>query len=1117
MGAFLIPSFATHIVGGELNYKCLGNDRYEISLTVRRDCNLGQAAFDDPASIGVFDGNGVLQTTLFLGGQILIPFNQSDTINEILVSDCAVFIGDVCVHTTTYKDTVTLPFIPTGYLLAYQRCCRNSTVLNITEPLETGMTLTARVTENALTGCNNSAVFNQFTPIYVCANDTIRFDHSATDMDGDSLVYKLCSPLKGGDSSRFGSQPQPPSAPPYDTVDYATNYGIRNLLGGMDSLRINPSTGLLEGTPGIVGQFVVGVCIDEYRDGVLISTTRRDFQYNVRNCIDLPQASAAASATLNCEDLSVSFTNASTNAPNYRWYFNYPADTVGAPGSLEENPTFVYDTAGFYTVALVALFDTTCADTAFFDIGVFDSEVEADFNLSVNSCTEEIEMRFTDISMDPDPNFDLVSWRWNLVGEFDTLTSNSRNPQFMVDSSQTFQVNLLVTSANGCVDSMVRDVDVNIINIELVGTDTTICRGDEIRIGVNPVQGFTYTWSPALGLDNPNSANPEASPEDSTIYTVVVQDNFCSVTKSIAVNIAPPIPIENPGNFIACVGDTIAIPVVNGDPNNRFIWIPNDVIVGSNTVSNPLVTSDVPMDVSLAFIGVDRFGCSTTDTIDVSFEGITDFALSDSTITCGGMTAELNPNANQAYEYAWSPAEFLNDSTLANPIANVLTTTVFSVTVTNPDLPTCTFTDDIKVFIPNLFDIDAGEDEILCDFISYDLEASANQDGLTFEWFDESMTMVGSGQQITIAPDETQTYTVIAANEFGCKQQDLVTLTVPSPYLLKLTEDSVLCAIDTVTLTAQASVPNATYVWTDANSTVLGDQASIEIAPTVTGTYFVTASDEFGCTESDSLEIIVPAAFGLNLGGDQILCEVEEITLFANGTLDELTYEWFDDSGTLVNTGDSYTFLAEVTTNLTVVASNEFECTQQDDITIIVSLFDPSISIVAERDSILLGENVRLEATEGDGYTYQWTGPFLSQTDVFDPLVSPVENAEYMVVVTDEFGCSETAIYFITVLNPDCNETDVFLPNAFSPNGDGINDILYVRSNFVDDLDLLIFNRWGEQVFEVSNVPADDPTLGWNGVFKGEELRPDVYGYYLRATCINGKEFITKGNITLLK
>jgi len=219
----------------------------------------------------------------------------------------------------------------------------------------------------------------------------------------------------------------------------------------------------------------------------------------------------------------------------------------------------------------------------------------------------------------------------------------------------------------------------------------------------------------------------------------------------------------------------------------------------------------------------------------------------------------------------------------------------------------------------------------------------------------------------------------------------------------------------------------------------------------------------------------------------------------------------------LVNTGDSYTFLAEVTTNLTVVASNEFECTQQDDITIIVSLFDPSISIVAERDSILLGENVRLEATEGDGYTYQWTGPFLSQTDVFDPLVSPVENAEYMVVVTDEFGCSETAIYFITVLNPDCNETDVFLPNAFSPNGDGINDILYVRSNFVDDLDLLIFNRWGEQVFEVSNVPADDPTLGWNGVFKGEELRPDVYGYYLRATCINGKEFITKGNITLLK
>ena len=120
-------------------------------------------------------------------------------------------------------------------------------------------------------------------------------------------------------------------------------------------------------------------------------------------------------------------------------------------------------------------------------------------------------------------------------------------------------------------------------------------------------------------------------------------------------------------------------------------------------------------------------------------------------------------------------------------------------------------------------------------------------------------------------------------------------------------------------------------------------------------------------------------------------------------------------------------------------------------------------------------------------------------------------------VVTDEFGCTTMATYFITVLDPDCNETDVFLPNAFTPNGDGMNDILYVRSNFVDDLDLIIYKRWGENVFEMNNVSADDPSLGWDGTFKGQELKPDVYGYYLRARCINGKEFITKGNITLLK
>ena len=86
------------------------------------------------------------------------------------------------------------------------------------------------------------------------------------------------------------------------------------------------------------------------------------------------------------------------------------------------------------------------------------------------------------------------------------------------------------------------------------------------------------------------------------------------------------------------------------------------------------------------------------------------------------------------------------------------------------------------------------------------------------------------------------------------------------------------------------------------------------------------------------------------------------------------------------------------------------------------------------------------------------------------------------------------------------------MPNAFSPNGDGINDILYVRSNGVDNVLLVIYNRWGEKVFE-----TEDITVGWDGRFNSKPLHPDAYGYYLRAECIGGEVYETKGNVSIIK
>jgi gliding motility-associated-like protein len=117
----------------------------------------------------------------------------------------------------------------------------------------------------------------------------------------------------------------------------------------------------------------------------------------------------------------------------------------------------------------------------------------------------------------------------------------------------------------------------------------------------------------------------------------------------------------------------------------------------------------------------------------------------------------------------------------------------------------------------------------------------------------------------------------------------------------------------------------------------------------------------------------------------------------------------------------------------------------------------------------------------------------------------------YTVTVTNEAGCTGTASITVTVFEPFCDERDIFFPNAFTPNNDGKNDVLLLRSNFVTDLDLHIYNRWGEEVFKSNNI-----NVGWDGTYNGKVLPPDVFGYYFTATCPNAKTYSKQGNVTLL-
>lgn len=344
---------ATHIVGGEIYYDCLGGNVYRITLKVYRDCINGVAPYDNPASVGVFDMNGNLLDTLSM------IFPGSTNVPPTINTPCYSPPTGVCVEEAIYTEIKVLPNIPVGGLhLAYQRCCRNNSILNLINPGAVGSTYEIVIPHPSQAVCNTSPRYSNFPPIYICQGAPLVFDHSATEPDGDSLVYELCDPFDGATAQ--APMPVPPAGPPYAFVPFNAPYSGTYPMSSLPAMTIDPQTGLLTGTPNLSGQWVVGVCCSEYRNGVLITVNKRDFQFNVVPC-PLLTISSIPSQTIFCAGLTVQFLNNSFNATTYSWDFGDP-NLISDTSNLF-TPTYTYADTGVYTVTLYCNPGSACADT----------------------------------------------------------------------------------------------------------------------------------------------------------------------------------------------------------------------------------------------------------------------------------------------------------------------------------------------------------------------------------------------------------------------------------------------------------------------------------------------------------------------------------------------------------------------------------------------------------------------------------------------------------------------------------------------------------------------------------------------------------------------------------
>lgn len=357
-----LATSATHIVGGEVRYTYLGNGLYDIEMIVYRDPN-GGPFFDDPAFFGVFDdaGTEVLVLDAYLDSFNYVPFS-ADTCYANGAGQ------EVVVERGYYRDTISLPDSTSGYSLVYQRCCRNATIINLPNPLQTGATYGTYIPPR-VNGVNSNPQFPLPPPIVVCVNEAFTYNHSGLDADSDSLSYLFGTPFTGGSTTI--AQPIP-VAPPHTIIPWAPGYSSAYPIDAAPGFAIDPITGIITGTPTTIGQYVLQVVVVEWRNGVEINRTWRDFQVNVVQCLPYPTANIVDEND-SCSGLSSVFAADGTDFNSWSWVLYNPDGSV-AGQSIDSLYFVTVPDSGAYGLVLT-LSNGICSDSDSIEVWFYESDI----------------------------------------------------------------------------------------------------------------------------------------------------------------------------------------------------------------------------------------------------------------------------------------------------------------------------------------------------------------------------------------------------------------------------------------------------------------------------------------------------------------------------------------------------------------------------------------------------------------------------------------------------------------------------------------------------------------------------------------------------------------------
>ncbi|HTB06923.1 MAG TPA: gliding motility-associated C-terminal domain-containing protein, partial [Bacteroidia bacterium] len=594
-----------------------------------------------------------------------------------------------------------------------------------------------------------------------------------------------------------------------------------------------------------------------------------------------------------------------------------------------------------------------------------------------------------------------------------------------------------------------------IIPIRVSPTDTTICEGDSVTL--NASGAVNYYWSPAGGLNTTSDSSVITNTTVSTVYEVAGKSPGCIGFATVTVNVNPHPDITiSPPNDSICKGQST---LLNASGGLTYSWSPSS---GLSCTSCSVPNASPDSTITYSLVGIDVKGCkdSSKITVFVKPQPVAIITALPSDSLCLGDSVNLIGSGGTSY--LWTPGNSTSGAIWVRPIVN----STYSLSTS---IGTCSSDTSIRIFVNPKPIVSITPDTAICNGGAVTLVVTG---GGTYKWSNNS-----TASSIVVIPSSTTTYTVGVSNGF-CAKDTGTTITVNPIPVVSITPDTAICAGKGITL---AVTGGGTYLWSTASTS-----SSISVTPSSTITYTVVVTDS-GCSKDTAVTITVDSLPVVTITSPQKICSGNTVTLLAIGGGQ---YHWSTGATT-----DSISVSPTSTTTYSVTVTKGCKATSST----VLTVENPVIYACCDT-TIFSGNSVSLNASGTNIIHYQWTPSTGINCDTCPVIiVSPTVTTTYTVIGTDSLGC-ETERIIVVVIEMPC--LGLTVPNVFTPDNagpTGINGIFYIKTENLSSWSIVIYDRWGKEMYNSSN-----PLQYWTGETEGGGKAPDgVYYYIINATCQN--------------